>query len=189
MTKVIKAESKKIAVKAMAERILAARGDERETLLAECDEIAAVVPLLPPEELLFTLREADRDAAVTILSHARTAQLQAMLDLELWDKDRLRPERAQWWVLLMEECGEKPLAKWLKNIDYAELSVLFAPLAKASFQNEEGEPPEGGEEEASFSLDGVHFFTVPAKIEPAARKILTILRMESHQKYLHVLET
>ncbi|TAL16840.1 hypothetical protein EPN96_07870 [bacterium] len=181
--------SRAASIREETRRIITARGTEREELLANSDNLSAIVPLIPPEELLFTLRELGREDAVTVLSHARAFQLQTILDLELWNKDRVRPERALYWLQFMDDCGDKAVVKWMKTLEPEELSLLFATNVRASLADEDGGPEkDAGPGEISFTFDGVYYFTAPEKIADPVRKMLTLLRLEDHSKYLNVLE-
>jgi hypothetical protein len=168
--------------------VLAARGEERENLLLRSDHIAAIVPRLPPEELLFTLREAGADAAVEILSHARASQVSFLLDLELWDKGALRRDRAPFWIEKLEACGDARLSHWLRALEDYDLLLLLGAVTRAAFTDEEGHAEEVDEHHTAFTLDGVHSLTMPSAVEPQVRKMLAILKAQDAGRYFRVVE-
>jgi hypothetical protein len=169
---------------------LAARGENREKLLLESDRLAVIVPRLPPEELLFTLRSVSREGAVDILSHARTAQVRFMLDLELWEGDRIKKDRAAHWLALLNDCPDKVLDRWAKTLDATDLWVLVAPLVRISLADKEGHPrSDDAPGETSFTPDGVHYFTVPDELADGFRRFLLLMggTSEKFRDLLHLL--
>jgi hypothetical protein len=99
------------------DRVLSARGAEREKALLGSRNLRALVGMIPPEELFFTLAEMDPGDVPLVLAHARTEQVTFMLDLELWRKDRLRHERVAPWLEQLAACGEPVLARWLGTLE------------------------------------------------------------------------
>ncbi|MBE0618698.1 MAG: hypothetical protein IH608_12355, partial [Proteobacteria bacterium] len=87
------------------DHVLSVRGEEREDRLLASPNLGALVALMPPEELYFTLKELDPDHVADVLRHARSEQVEFVLDLELWKRDRLRTERVLPWLQRLQACG------------------------------------------------------------------------------------
>jgi hypothetical protein len=172
-----------------ARRILSARLEDRADLLVASDNIAALVPRIPPEELLFSLRAAGQEQMLEILACARPSQVRYVLDMELWERDEISRMRAEKWLVLFNGLEEEVVERWVKALNLADLSALMGRSVKASLADEDGLPEKDDVQgTASFTLDGVYYFTAPEKIVPIARKILRNLYQQDPSKYLHVLE-
>ncbi len=172
------------------QEILQAPPAERAAMILDRDDAEALVSRIPPEELLLTLRPAGRDVMVDLLSLARPAQLSFLMDLELWDKDLIRPERARYWLSLFDECDPARVALWLHSMETVDLAVLIGKVAKAELADEEGQPPsDPGEGFGSFSLDRFHYITTDEALVNVVRKMLLSIRQDDEKKYFHLLET
>ena len=175
-------------VKREATKLLTLRGEAREDLLVNSDNIGALVPLLPPEELLFTIRAAARENALEIISNATAEQLISLFDLELWDEDILSGERSAYWLLFLAELKEKPLLRWLRKLESPELNILLAPNVTAALADEDGDPPEL-DGFITFTLDGTYYFIAPEKLADAAKRLLSLILRDFPDTFKNVLET
>lgn len=172
-----------------ATNALTARIDERAALLAASEDGAALVPRMAPEELLFTLRAATRDDALAVLEHARPSQVRFLLDMELWKGEEVDADKAAEWLALLDDCGQKPLGRWLSALEVADIAALAGRLARASLSNEAGMvAKEDGEGDSSFTLDGVHYLTARADSAQRLQRLLTLLRLSDRKKHDRVLD-
>lgn len=162
---------------------------ERAKMLAESDDSAALVPALPPEDLLFTLRAADREEAALILAHARPSQISFVLSMEIWDGDEVSPVRARRWLEMVGELDDKRLERLLKGLALTDLAALTGRVAFASLADEEGQPEKDDADGlVSFTLDGTHYITAPASSSATMKKLLLLLRNADQSKYHRMLE-
>lgn len=168
--------------------VLAVRGREREDLLLESDRLPALVAGLPPEELFFTLKEADPDNVPALLGAARPAQVQFLFDLELWHKDRLRTEKAAPWLRRLAECGPGPLARWAAGLDVATWVLLLGSLVKVKARDEESDPFQDESGRAPVTIDGVYYLWAPEGMETVVRDVLQALRESGAERYQQFVE-
>jgi len=189
MTKTASSEGGRLAkVKAKARELLTLRGEAREDYLVNSDNIGELVPLLPPDELLFTLRSAARENALEIISCATAEQLISLFDLELWDEDILSGERTAYWLLFLADMPEKSLVRWLRKLESPELTILLAPNVTAALADEDGDPPEL-EGCITFTLDGTYYFIAQEKLADAVKRLLSLLLRDFPETFKSVLET
>jgi hypothetical protein len=176
-------------LKAATANILAAPPSERAGMLMVSDDIASLVPRIPPEELLFTIRGAKGGEISEILSHARTSQLRFVLDIELWSKDEIIPERGEFWMKLFDNFEMPTLARFVKGLDHIDLAALTGKQITAALADENGHQPyDDPEGYVSFTEDGVYYYTVKEELLPMAKKFIILLISEDRSKYLHLLE-
>ncbi len=171
------------------DRILSVRGRAREKLLLEAENPAAVVSLLPPEELYFTLKEIDPGAVPSVLAHARTEQVAFALDLDLWRRDRILGERTGPWLATLASCGPGPLARWLSELDIADLTLLLGKLVTVHLPRDGEDPMEMEfEGRAPITLDGFYHVRCAEKYETLVRTALTVLRDADADRYVLLME-
>ncbi len=171
------------------DRILSVRGQEREKLLLEAENPAAVVSLLPPEELYFTLKEIDAGVVPAVLAHARTEQVAFALDLDLWRRDRVLPERTGPWLATLASCGPGPLGRWLSELDIADLTLLLGKLVTVHLPRDGEDPMEVEfEGRAPITLDGFYHVRCAEKYETLVRTALTVLRDADADRYVLLME-
>lgn len=169
------------------ERLLSLPRTERESRLLESRHLGAVVAMLPPEELFFTLREMDPENVPTVLAHARPEQVEFLLDLELWRKDRVRRDRILPWLERLAACGDEPLLRWLRHLDVADLTLLLGKLVRVHLADEDRDPLQDLTRRP-FTLDGFYFVAATERAEPPIQKILTLLREADEVLYQRLME-
>lgn len=178
-----------IAAKSGEMAILAAKPADRAELILDSGRAASLVPAMPPEELLFTMRASTREEAVGLLSHATTTQARFILDVEIWQGEEVDVDRAGRMLELIDDCGVSRLERWLPGLEVTDLASLTGRLVASSFADEDGMPErDDGEDESSFTLDGTHIFTARSDQADRVRRLITVLRSVDHDKFLHLAE-
>jgi hypothetical protein len=122
------------------------------------------------------------------LAHARPEQVQFVLDVELWHKDRLRTERLAPWLQRLVGSGEGALRKWVNCLDAATWTLMLGPVAKIHASSEESDPFQELPGAAPFTLDGLYYVSVPAPLEPLVREVLGTARAENPKLYQELVE-
>lgn len=171
------------------EIVLQAGGEEREKLITLASDAPRMVLALPPDEFSRTILELEADQAGTLLTMCSPKQLQYLMDLTGWVKEKFSPVRYQYWVPLLLEAGAGPLNKWLKNADLEALALLFAQwfeVVKFVPSQDEQEPPD---DLPNFTLDGIYYLRFrDDNIAQMASQVLVQLKSELPSLYAEVLE-
>ncbi len=168
--------------------VLSLRGGDRAARLLASDNLEAVVSLMPPEEFFFTVLELDPGDVPEVLAHARAPQVEFLLDLELWKKDRLRRTRVAPSLKRLVSAGEKALERWLGHLEPATLVLLLGRLAQVHALEEDKDPFQELPGHAPFTLDGVHYVLARKDHLPLVRQLLTALREADERRYQQVIE-
>ncbi len=170
------------------DEVLSVRGAEREEKLLASPNLGTLVALMPPEELYFTLKELDPDNFPEVLRHARSEQVEFVLDLELWKKDRLRPERVQPWLERLHSCGREALSRWLRQLDLGTWVLLLSRVAAVHLADEDRDPFQELPGAAPFTMEGRYYVTTSPQAEPVIKDLLQTLREASPDRYARVVE-
>lgn len=104
-------------------------------------DAAQLVRRLPPQELFFALKETGLADAIDLLHFCSPDQVQAFLDLDCWQKDRLDPERTVPWFEALLELGPERLGRIVQALDH-EFLVTFLQSRVRVYDPEAEEPPE-----------------------------------------------
>ena len=104
--------------------VLSLRRKDREKLILLSTEPQRLVQSMPEEEFYFTVKEIGEEDALTLLELASPQQIAFCMDLEVWKKNRLKPQKMLKWIELLMDCGEEKVIHILRNLDY-ELLVTF----------------------------------------------------------------
>jgi hypothetical protein len=176
------------ALPAELSAILATRGAQREDMLLASDHLEDLVPRLAPEALFFTLSGMSQENVPAVLSQASSEQLEFLLDLDLWHKDRVRPDRAVPWLRLLVRCGDPALQRWLPGLDLADLTLLLGQLARVQVVGEDEDPLQDAPGRMPFTLDGMYYVSAGATEEPLLRRLLTVLHAASSEQYYRLME-
>ena len=67
---------------------------------------AALVRSMPEEEVWLTIKKLGPHDALAILANTSVEQVQYILDIEFWKKDRFIPEQSLTWLSHLKDCGE-----------------------------------------------------------------------------------
>ena len=107
--------------------------EHRLARLLEAPFLARVVPHLPPETLHQLIRHRGLDACGELVTSATSAQLNALLDLDLWQHarpgrdDRFDADRFGEWLEMLAEIGELAAARTISTLD---TTVVVAGLSR-----------------------------------------------------------
>ncbi len=85
----------------------------------------AAIRALPEDELFYLVHEMGFPEAMEILVHASAPQVQAVLDLSIWDKDRVDLEKSDAWLATLVEVPPATLGRWAEGIDVELLALLI----------------------------------------------------------------
>jgi len=168
--------------------ILAVRGSQREDLLLASDHLEELVPCLAPEALFVTLSDLSPENVPEVLRHASVEQVEFLLDLDLWQKDRVRSERAAPWLRLLQDCGDEALERWLPGLELADLTLWLGQLVKIQVASEDVDPEQDTPGRAPFTLDGFYYVTAGEAEEPALRRLFIVLHGVRVELYHELME-
>ncbi|MDQ7837478.1 MAG: DUF6178 family protein [Thermodesulfobacteriota bacterium] len=170
--------------------IMRASAKERQALILLTSHPEKVMALFPPEELFFTIKEIGATDALPLISLTTPEQLHLILDIDWWQKDRLRPDKIFEWLRLLFACSEDKVAAWLNTVEFALLVSLFKYFADAFKVGTEEDRLEEIDAFPPFTVDNYYFirFKKPGVQETLGR-IVEIAREINPKLYFDLMES
>lgn len=137
--------------------VLTLSGKNRIEKILASPNPAALVAKLPEIEIFLTIKEVGEQDAVDLITLTTPEQLTYLLDLDLWDKDQIAPERFVFWLEILEQCGEEKLRQFFRTTDLEFLVSSFRKLLRVLTPAHFEEPLEEEKKSPYFTLDQIHF--------------------------------
>jgi hypothetical protein len=144
-----------LPTKSQSDIILRARGKERLHYLFLSEHPEEIIQQLPDLEVFLTIKEVGEKDCLELISLTAPEQIQFMLDLDLWKRDQLDPEKVLQWMEILIESGEAKVTQFIHSIDPELIALLLKKFLEVFTL--EGEPIEVRDRVPSFTLDQ-HFY-------------------------------
>jgi hypothetical protein len=140
----------------------------------------ALIPRMPPAELVFTAKALGLHDAGWLLEHATEEQLVACLDLDGWSGDL--PERGKLddWLAALAHAGEPTLLRAARALDMELLVLEVRARARVTLKpngDDSWEPPVG-----AHTLDG-QFYLEPLRDDDDFADLISFLRVLFEHEY------
>jgi hypothetical protein len=142
------------------ERLVGRSPEEALERILEHPQAVALVHSFPEEDLYLLIQDVGPEDAIPILALASNRQWEYILDMEVWDADRVDSGSTTRWLQLLYRADSGRLAKWLGE-DKAEFADLFF-YRNVEIRNREHDqdPSEFGDDFMTFD-DVTYFKVVP----------------------------
>ncbi len=137
--------------------ILSLPGKKRIEKILDSPYPAALVAQMPEIEIFLTIKEVGEQDALDLISLTTPEQLTYLLDLDLWHKDQIIPERFLFWLEILEQCGENKLRQFWRTADIEFLVSALGKVLRVYQSPHPEEIPEENKEAPLFSLDQIYY--------------------------------
>ncbi len=148
-------EFNQLSISSQAMMALMAPWEKRQELMILSTHFPELVRAMPVEELFWTIKATGPEDCLPIISAASFEQLQFIMDLDWWEKDHFRLDRASAWLLLLFESGEETVNAWLNTL--LKKDPVLIPALMRHFIDVQKRPDDMEIEEAK---DLLHPFTI-----------------------------
>lgn len=168
--------------------VLGVHGKQRLDMIFLSETPGPLVESLAELDLFLTIRAVgDRDA-LDLIALASADQIQYFLDLDLWKKDGLDPDRILHWMELLLDCGTEKVAQFVRSADLDQIVLILKQFLNVSMATAE-EPLEEAKLFSLFTLDQFYYISfnregARALFEP----FLKILHDAHPERYRRVIE-
>ena len=183
------------ALSEMRETLLALPPERALERILDTAEPAPLVHSFPEEDLYLLIQDIGVSDALPLISLASDRQLEFILDMELWDGDRIIPRASEQWLALFHQADPVRLARWLmdRQTEWAEY-YLFKNI-EIQIRDHDQDPSDFGE--GFVTMDNTFFIrprNVPDEMDAAgslprnlAIDILRHMADRDHVRYMQIL--
>ncbi len=105
--------------------------------MLESAETRSRIRRLPAPQLYFGIQELEDEQIVRMLPHLTEEQWQGILDLDLWEKDRLQAGRFIYWQRHMVQAEPAVARKLIRAVENEVWELVFRRLLKVHPQEDE----------------------------------------------------
>ena len=155
-------------------------GDALKRVLDHPDPLQ-LVQSLPEEDFFWLVKKIGEDDCIPVLRLASEKQWRYLLDLELWDFDRLDLRQSFNWLRMLEMADPHRLVNWLLSEEQELLYLFLFNNIRVEIGDEDDfiEPEEG-----VITLDGVFYIKVfEEERREVIERLLSILASENSAAY------
>jgi hypothetical protein len=136
--------------------------------LLESAETRSSIRKLPPAQLFFSLKELDETQLVHLLPHITEEQWATVLDLDLWTKDELNPDRFIAWQKYILVSEDPVARKIIRATDFEAWALSLKAGVRIFARQEDGEFSEEAIAVGRYETpDGNFFISLPRNPEKA----------------------
>ncbi|PIR18404.1 MAG: hypothetical protein COV46_00195 [Deltaproteobacteria bacterium CG11_big_fil_rev_8_21_14_0_20_49_13] len=149
---------------------------------------AALVRSMPEEEVWLTIKKLGPHDALAILANTSVEQVQYILDIEFWKKDRFIPEQSLTWLSHLKDCGEEKVLEWVHETD-ADSVILalkdFIHVKKKETSDDNPLEHDWPYHLAPQTMDGSYYYqALSERADEVVRPIFEIIAKNDHAFFM-----
>jgi hypothetical protein len=139
------------------------------------------VQALDAREFHALIQTAGLDQSIELIELASGEQIQALIDFDGWNRDRLEHKRFADWMMILLGCPDESLHRWFAKLDLEPIIVWMREHAQVFLWEEDRDLLDCVDAPVLTSPDGTYAIMVPDDGEPA-----DIVRMLLDRAYARV---
>ncbi len=148
--------TKQISV--VRKEILSLPSEKALSRILEAPEPKALVQSFPTEDLYYLLNDIGPEDALPLLKLASDEQWEFILDLEVWEKDRVELQSVTRWLNLLIAADSLRAVKWFIEKKKELLELFLFRNIELKIREHDQDPSEMGEE--FFTLDDTFYIRI-----------------------------
>ncbi len=161
----------------------------REELIQVTSRPGEITRLISDEEMFFTIKELGEENALALVGATTGRQLQYLLDIDFWKKEKFDPEMAGRWLDLIARIGENKILQFLQVTDPELLVTALRPVITVEIRNPDTDLTEQRDSLPPFTLDDLFFLDFPdARWEEALKLIVEVIFNWKQEYYFELME-
>lgn len=137
-----------------------------DALLSQPKPMAAV-QALDPREFHALIQTAGLDQSVEMIELASGEQVQALIDFDGWNRDRLDAKRFSDWMMVLLSCPDESLDRWFGALDLEPIVAWLREHAQVFLWEDDRDLLDCIDAPVLTSPDGTYAIMVPDDGEPA----------------------
>lgn len=152
-----------------------------------------LVSQIPAVEIWFTIKRLTPHDSLDLIRYTTPEQLQVILDIELWKKDRLDQSMMCEWAGIIAACGIEKVMEWFSKCDFDQIIWFFRENVVVYKREEKDIDPmdavDWPREEAPITYEGIFYFQVlNQKYDGLIRHLLEIVAKHDRKIYEAICE-
>jgi len=177
--------SEHLSRKTVNSDLLSLPGDKLLQRILDSENPGEVVKQLSAEDLFWIVKRIGADDCLALFEIASEEQWQYLIDLDVWRKDLLSPEKALAWLKLLAEADPERLSAWLFGEEQEFLALLLFRVAEVIIKDEDDETDLPN---TWFTLDGRFYVkALNEEDQETIEELLSILGKNDHESYQKLL--
>ena len=125
----------------LREQLLRVSPSKRVGLIIDQPKVRQVLKKLPPQDLLIAIHAAGIGDSLELIELLPPEQVQAIVDLETWQRDRIVPRRLASWLSILYAANKETALRQIVGLD-PELLSLFLKIHTRVYDLGEEDDPE-----------------------------------------------
>ncbi len=168
----LRARLSTMPIRQQVDALLSLEWEDRIRLIKNSPAPKELVSRIPDEEVLLTIKGLGEEDALELIALSSPAQLQFVLDVELWSRDSVGEDKLIRWLEYLIGSGEEKVIEFVQTVDRDLLVLLLVRLVYL-IPNETDVPIPAGA--ANIMPD--EYFTILARIPKETDNIKLLLRV------------
>jgi len=125
-----------------------------EEMLAD-PKSTALVQSFPEEDLYLLIQEVGPEDALPLLSLASNRQWQFCVDMEIWNRDRIHPQRFARWMQLLLHADPERFIKWVLSEQLEPIERFLHMHVEVFILEHDMDPSDFPDD--TFTFDGIYY--------------------------------
>jgi hypothetical protein len=175
-------QSERIEKTRLLQEVATLPGSKVLNQILSMDNPGRFVRSMPSEDFFWLIKKIGEEDCLPLLELASIDQWQYLLDLEVWQRDRLDLTQTSLWLERLEEADCSRLVRWLYREGQSLAFFYFFKNLEVVVIHPEGEPidiPPGFQ-----TLDGIYYFRIPnPEYRESLEHILRTMSNEDLERY------
>ena len=169
--------------------IMPMRSEDQYAMLMLSPNSREVIQALPEEQLYQLIKDIGEKTALPVISCASPDQIQFFFDVEWWQGDKFKPQKALDWFLLLDQCEESKIVEWFLTEEFEQKVMVLQALITVYKDDEMTNSYMGVDNLPHIEVDGIYdiFVKIP-DAEIPLRKAFKLLLAEDSQVFYALLE-
>jgi len=148
-------DQRRKALAGLRQRILLLSAEKAKDAILDAPQPAALVQSFPEEDLYFLVHDIGVDDCLEILSQASFSQWEYIMDLEIWNRDRIEIKQASRWFGLLQKADPQRFLYW--SLNQGQDSIEYFLYRNMDLEIREHDQDPGEMAEDSDTMDDLYY--------------------------------
>ena len=161
-----------LPVRQQVDGLLSLEWEDRIRLIKNSPAPKELVSRIPDEEVLLTMKGLGEEDTLDLIALSSPAQLQFLLDVELWSRESVSEDKVIRWLEYLIGCGEDKVIEFVQTVDHDLLVLILVKLIYLIANDTDVAIPAG-----TTNIMPDEYFTIVSRIPKQTENIKLLLRV------------